>query len=694
MIDLNTIEDEEEEPVEQGSVCLELWHACAGMRISLPKKGSLVVYLPQGHLEHLLDDGGGNDALLPFDLPPHVLCRVLDVQLRAEAATDDVYAQLSVVAEGEIQESSAEQGGQMDDMDCRNKSPIPHMFCKTLTASDTSTHGGFSVPRRAAEDCFPPLDYEQLRPSQELIAKDLHGVQWHFKHIYRGQPRRHLLTTGWSAFINKKKLVSGDAVLFIRGDDEQLRLGIRRASQIKGKNVHTIPPSPSLNVVVDTLQLLANSVVTNNIFQIKYYPRVNPSEFIVPYWKFTKSCSYSISAGTRFKIRFESEDATERRYTGLVTAVSDFDPGRWPGSKWRSIVVRWDDENVVDNIRHNRVSPWEIEPTGSFSGPNSLLMSASKRSRVVFPSTNADYPPQVESGYQKLGESAKYRKVLQGQEILSFKAPFNGGDATLPRISEMRNGCFPEKRCIVTTRVSPGNSDFFNNCLDLEESVLFHRVLQGQEMVPLSPSIHQLDVESRCENGGFKTLNSCITGWSPAAPLQGYYALMQPCSSSSAQVSSPSSVLMFQRPASQLPSSYSLYETNKREKAEDINFFGPFCSSGRQQTSNYFVKEHFGFGTSSTQLIEKNQQSFLHGDGDSGCRLFGFPLTGKIPVANVVSGSPSDAPSLRVTSIESSFSRLRPQIPTKALGHGCTRVGASIGHFFQESTGLIQPATL
>jgi hypothetical protein len=25
-----------------------------------------------------------------------------------------------------------------------------------------------------------------------------------------------LLTTGWSAFVNKKKLVSGDAVLFLR----------------------------------------------------------------------------------------------------------------------------------------------------------------------------------------------------------------------------------------------------------------------------------------------------------------------------------------------------------------------------------------------------------------------------------------------------------------------------------------------
>lgn len=32
-------------------------------------------------------------------------------------------------------------------------------FCKTLTASDTSTHGGFSVPRRAAEKIFPPLVY-------------------------------------------------------------------------------------------------------------------------------------------------------------------------------------------------------------------------------------------------------------------------------------------------------------------------------------------------------------------------------------------------------------------------------------------------------------------------------------------------------------------------------------------------------
>nr|KYP71171.1 Auxin response factor 4 [Cajanus cajan] len=60
------------------------------------------------------------------------------------------------------------------------------------------------------------FDYKQQRPSQELVAKDLHGVEWKFRHIYRGQPRRHLLTTGWSIFVNQKNLVSGDAVLFLR----------------------------------------------------------------------------------------------------------------------------------------------------------------------------------------------------------------------------------------------------------------------------------------------------------------------------------------------------------------------------------------------------------------------------------------------------------------------------------------------
>lgn len=692
-IDLNTIEDEEEEPVVRDtSVCLELWHACAGIRISLPRTGSLVVYSPQGHLEHLFV-GGRDDDLPRFDLPPHVICRVADVQLRAEAVTDALYAQITVVTEGEwvgrqIREDGEEREDEdMDYIDSRSSSSVPHMFCKTLTASDTSTHGGFSVPRRAAEDCFPPLDYKQQRPSQELVAKDLHGVEWHFRHIYRGQPRRHLLTTGWSAFINKKKLVSGDAVLFLRGDDGELRLGIRRASEIKGNISHSIPlkrnishsmsPNESLNVGVGMLQSLADSVATKKVFHINYYPRVNQSEFIVPYWKFTKSCSYSISAGTRFKMCFESEDAAERRYTGWVASVSVFDPVRWPGSKWRSIVVQWDHENAVNNIRQSRVSPWEIQPTRCLSSPYSLTFSSSKRCGFMISSTNADYPHQGETGYQNSAESAKYRKVLQGQEILGFKAPFNRNDSTLSSFSEMRSACFGEKRFIAAAKHPPVKSDAFYKGLDLGESVRFHQVLQGQEMAPVSPSILQLPVENQLENVGFKTLKPCIAGWSSAALPRGYHTFLQPSSS-------PSSVLMFR---------HSLHKTNEREKADGINFFDPLCSSGQQPASTSSVKKHFESGTSSTQHIETNGHRMTR-DGYSDCRLFGFPLTGKIPAGNGVPDSFCNAPSLTVTGIDSSFSRLWPQMPAKAGAHGCTRVGASLGHLFQESTSLIQPASL
>ena len=47
-----------------------------------------------------------------------------------------------------------------------NRQPT-EFFCKTLTASDTSTHGGFSVPRRAAEKIFPPL--VRLWPKKLLL---------------------------------------------------------------------------------------------------------------------------------------------------------------------------------------------------------------------------------------------------------------------------------------------------------------------------------------------------------------------------------------------------------------------------------------------------------------------------------------------------------------------------------------------
>lgn len=64
------------------SIYKELWYACAGPLTSLPKKGNVVVYFPQGHLEQ----SASHSPFPPmevtnFDLHPQILCKVMGVQL-------------------------------------------------------------------------------------------------------------------------------------------------------------------------------------------------------------------------------------------------------------------------------------------------------------------------------------------------------------------------------------------------------------------------------------------------------------------------------------------------------------------------------------------------------------------------------------------------------------------------------------
>ncbi|XP_020265251.1 auxin response factor 15-like isoform X2 [Asparagus officinalis] len=687
-IDLNTIEGEEEEESEEEeseaeetpAVCLELWHACAGPLISLPKKGSVVVYLPQGHLEHL--GVSAADQGFRCNVPPHVFCRVVDVKLHADVA----FARLSLVAQGEEIEQQVGVGefegdGEPEEINGESRTSLmPHMFCKTLTASDTSTHGGFSVPRRAAEDCFPPLDYKQQRPSQELVAKDLHGTEWRFRHIYRGQPRRHLLTTGWSAFVNKKKLISGDAVLFLRGNNGELRLGVRRAAQLKSAIPYSVLCSQNMNL--GKLAAVADSISLKRVFHIYYNPRASPSEFIIPYWKFTKSLNYSFSSGTRFKMRFESEDAAERRYTGWVSGIGDIDPVRWPGSKWRCLLVRWDDD--VDTSRQNRLSPWEIEPTGSVSGSASLAASGSKRSRICPSSSNPDYSVPNGSGCIDLGESARFHKVLQGQEIFGFRAPYGGIVVPSSQIPEIRNHQYPETRRCTTdvnynnlsgsgsgARVPIGNSGFSYNRLGFGESVRFHKVLQGQEKFSVNPPGHGGLIDSCVKNCGFGFFDGRGNG-----QIQGYSILVPP-STPSVQVSSPSSVLMFQQ-TSQLPCPQPVYGSHTQDKGGDDNYLGvSYFSKFRsaKDASSHCYTRNMGNELNKKQHEpEKSYAKSEHAIGRNGCKLFGFPLTEMIPVVDIVDDTLSASPNATEMNYETSSPRLNPHMLDNSVGRSCTKV--------------------
>ncbi|KAL8129489.1 hypothetical protein V2J09_018644 [Rumex salicifolius] len=339
-----------------GKRCLnsELWHACAGPLVSLPTVGSRVVYFPQGHSEQVANT---TNTEVGTEIPNHPS---LAPQL-ADLETDEVYAQMT------LQPLSAQEQKEIylpAELGIPCKQPTNY-FCKTLTASDTSTHGGFSVPRRAAEKVFPPLDFTQQPPVQELVARDLHDNEWKFRHIFRGQPKRHLLTTGWSVFVSAKRLVAGDSVLFIWwvNDQNQLFIGIRRANRPQTVMPSSVLSSNSMHMGL--LAAAAHAASTNSRFTIFYNPRASQSEFVIPLAKYIKAVYHTrVSIGMRFRMMVETEESSVRRYMGTITGISDLDPAQWPNSHWRSVKVGWDESTAGE--KQPKVSLWEIEPLTTF----------------------------------------------------------------------------------------------------------------------------------------------------------------------------------------------------------------------------------------------------------------------------------------------------------------------------------------
>ncbi|KAL3623522.1 hypothetical protein CASFOL_032338 [Castilleja foliolosa] len=346
---------------EKKSINGELWQACAGPLVNVPAAGTLVVYFPQGHSEQVAASMKKDvDAQIPNypNLPSKLLCILHNVTLHADPETDEVYAQMTLQPVASFDKEALLRS----DLSMKAHRPQTEFFCKTLTASDTSTHGGFSVPRRAAEKIFPALDFTIQPPAQELVARDLHDNAWTFRHIYRGQPKRHLLTTGWSLFIGGKRLIAGDSVLFIRDEKQQLHLGIRRANRQPTNMSSSVLSSDSMHIGI--LAAAAHAAANNSPFTVFYNPslsRTSPSEFVIPLAKYYKSvCSNQMSLGMRFRMMFETEESGTRRFMGTITGISDLDPIRWKNSQWRNLQVGWDESTAGE--RRNRVSVWEIEP--------------------------------------------------------------------------------------------------------------------------------------------------------------------------------------------------------------------------------------------------------------------------------------------------------------------------------------------
>ncbi|KAL3349973.1 hypothetical protein AABB24_022824 [Solanum stoloniferum] len=404
----------------------ELWHACAGPLVTVPREGERVYYFPQGHMEQLeASTHQGVDQHLPsFNLPAKILCKVMNVQLRAESETDEVYAQITLLPEQDQGEITSPDPPPPEPEKC-----TVHSFCKTLTASDTSTHGGFSVLRRHADECLPQLDMSQQPPWQELVARDLHGNEWHFRHIFRGQPRRHLLTTGWSVFVSAKKLVAGDAFIFLRGDSGELRVGVRRLMRQLNNMPSSVISSHSMHLGV--LATASHAISTGTLFSVFYKPRTSQSEFIVSVNKYLEARNHKLSVGMRFKMRFEGEEVPERRFSGTIVGVGvgDNPSSRWPDSEWRSLKVHWDEPSSI--LRPDRVSPWDMEPLVAATPTNTQPPHRNKRAR----------PSVLPSPVQELPALGLWKSPVDSPSSFSYCDPPPGRDLyPSPKLSSAAKG--------------------------------------------------------------------------------------------------------------------------------------------------------------------------------------------------------------------------------------------------------------
>ncbi|KAL8152807.1 hypothetical protein V2J09_010567 [Rumex salicifolius] len=385
------------EKIKEGDNYLDsqLWHACAGGMVQMPPVNTKVFYFVQGHAEH----SSGNIDFRNFPrLPPYILCRVEAIKYLADRDTDEVFAKIRLMPVTSNEIDFIDEDGGVNGPDAQDSKPAS--FAKTLTQSDANNGGGFSVPRYCAETIFPRLDYSADPPVQNIIAKDVHGEAWKFRHIYRGTPRRHLLTTGWSTFVNAKKLVAGDSIVFLRADNGDLCVGIRRAKRgIGGGHESSSGWNPAASVMpysgfsaflsennsrmsrngngtglnpnggntltkgkvkAESVIEVASFAANGQPFEVVYYPRAGTPEFVVKAGNVKAALQIRWCGGMRFKMPFETEDSSRISwFMGTISSVQVADPMRWPDSPWRLLQVTWDEPDLLQNVK--RVSPWLVE---------------------------------------------------------------------------------------------------------------------------------------------------------------------------------------------------------------------------------------------------------------------------------------------------------------------------------------------
>ncbi|AES96733.1 putative transcription factor ARF family [Medicago truncatula] len=315
----------------------KIWQCCAGAAVKIPKLNSHVYYFPLGHLEHVSPSPNPSTLSLLDRSRQFIPCTVSTVNLLADPVTDEVFVKLLLTpgTNNCVHEPPPEvREDQHDGVKVVSSG-------KTLTPSDANNGGAFSVPSECAKLIFPPLDLQAEKPSQKLSVTDIHGKEWKLRHVYRGTPLRHLITTNWSEFVDEKKLIGGDSLVFMkkstRTGTETISVGIHRqkfgaATKIAEKSV------------TEAVELAEK----NMAFDVVYYPTAEGwCDFVVNAKVVEDAMKNKWNSGLRIKHSLKKDNSSKRcsNFEGTISALSA------PNRPWRMLEVR----TAKDSALHNDI---------------------------------------------------------------------------------------------------------------------------------------------------------------------------------------------------------------------------------------------------------------------------------------------------------------------------------------------------
>uniref|UniRef100_A0A0E0HXH0 TF-B3 domain-containing protein n=1 Tax=Oryza nivara TaxID=4536 RepID=A0A0E0HXH0_ORYNI len=341
-----------------GIVDRAMWLACAAPNSGrLPAVGSVVFYFVDGHAAQFCQFPAPLLEQLAVPGPRVFLCTVAAVRLRADALTNEAYAEITLdpVADHDVPRlapapapaPAAAAGGQQ-----------LRYFVKTLMISDFDFRIRFSAPMADAKGVFPPLvDAKAVQP---LLVKDLHGSPMTFDYGRKG--KRVTLAKVWKKFRDDMDFVDGDSVIFMRrrdddDDDGELYVGVRCQRTLERPLRNTMrryrPPTPPQAAVQEAVLAAAGHAAAGERFTVAYRSRQDGDEFVVPREAVEEGLRARLTSLAEVEFVWAVEDGAPPIVgpRGKVTAIAT-------GQLWRNLEIVWDGNSEMDMSANF----WQVRP--------------------------------------------------------------------------------------------------------------------------------------------------------------------------------------------------------------------------------------------------------------------------------------------------------------------------------------------